>query len=59
MLLKSEWLWNQYEDKGNDQQTPEEATYLSLIHISNTKEVISNANDSIIEDWMKRLIYKY
>ena len=21
MLLKSEWLWNQYEDKGNDQQT--------------------------------------
>ena len=27
MLLKSEWLWNQYEDKGNDQQTPEEATY--------------------------------
>ena len=27
MLLKSEWLWNQYEDKGNAQQTPEEATY--------------------------------
>lgn len=27
MLLKSEWLWNQYEDKGNEQQTPEEATY--------------------------------
>ncbi len=27
MLLKSEWLWHQYEDKGNDQQTPEEATY--------------------------------
>lgn len=26
---------------------------------TNTKEVISNANDSIIEDWMKRLIYKY
>ena len=26
MLLKSEWLWYQYEDKGNDQQTPEEAT---------------------------------
>ena len=26
---------------------------------ANTKEVISNANDSIIEDWMKRLIYKY
>lgn len=27
MLLKSEWLWNQYEDKQNDQQTPEESTY--------------------------------
>ena len=26
---------------------------------ANTKEVISNANDSIIEDWMKRLIYRY
>ena len=26
---------------------------------ANTKEIISNANDSIIEDWMKRLIYKY
>lgn len=26
---------------------------------SYTKEVISNANDSIIEDWMKRLIYQY
>lgn len=27
MLLKSEWLWNQYEDKGADKQTPEESTY--------------------------------
>ncbi len=27
MLLKSEWLWYQYEDKGNDKQTPEESTY--------------------------------
>ncbi len=27
MLLKSEWLWYQYEDKGHDQQTPDEATY--------------------------------
>ena len=27
MLLKSEWLWFQYEDKGNDKQTPEESTY--------------------------------
>ena len=24
-----------------------------------TKEIILNANDSIIEDWMKRIIYKY
>lgn len=27
MLLKSEWLWYQYEDKGNEKQTPEESTY--------------------------------
>jgi len=27
MLLKSEWLWYQYEDKGQDAQTPVEATY--------------------------------
>ena len=27
MLLKSEWLWYQYQDKGNQTQTPEEATY--------------------------------
>ena len=27
MLLKSEWLWHQYEDKGNEAQTPEESTY--------------------------------
>ncbi len=27
MLLKSEWLWHQYEDKGNEVQTAEESTY--------------------------------
>ncbi len=27
MLYKSEWLWHQYEDKGNDAPTPEESTY--------------------------------
>lgn len=27
MLLKSEWLWYQHEDKGVDAQTPEESTY--------------------------------
>ena len=27
MLLKSEWLWYQYEEKGNVSQTPEESTY--------------------------------
>ncbi|MBQ9277126.1 MAG: hypothetical protein IJ224_00680 [Lachnospiraceae bacterium] len=27
MLLKSEWLWNQYTEKGNVKQTPEESTY--------------------------------
>lgn len=27
MLYKSEWLWYQYEDKGNEKQTAEESTY--------------------------------
>ncbi|MBQ9609245.1 MAG: hypothetical protein IJV15_07370 [Lachnospiraceae bacterium] len=27
MLLKSEWLWHQYADKGAEKQTPEESTY--------------------------------
>ena len=27
MLLKSEWLWHQFEDKGADAQTEQEATY--------------------------------
>lgn len=27
MLLKSEWLWYQYEDKGKEQQSVEEGTY--------------------------------
>lgn len=27
MLYKSEWLWNQYEEKGRDAQSPEEVTY--------------------------------
>lgn len=27
MLLKSEWLWYQYEDKGAEKQTTEESTY--------------------------------
>ena len=27
MIYKSEWLWNQYLDKGVDKQTPEERTY--------------------------------
>lgn len=27
MLCKSEWLWNQYADKGHEKQTPEECTY--------------------------------
>lgn len=27
MLCKGEWLWNQYMEKGNDAQSPEEVTY--------------------------------
>ena len=46
MLLKSEWLWNQYEDKGNDQQTPEEATYSVVCLIKVVEKLLDRKGGS-------------
>ncbi len=46
MLLKSEWLWYQYEDKGNDQQTPEEATYSVVCLIKVVEKLLERKGGS-------------
>lgn len=45
MLLKSEWLWYQYEDKGTDKQTPEESTY-SVVCLIKVVEKLLDKKDS-------------
>lgn len=46
MLLKSEWLWYQYEDKGNDEQTPEEATYSVVCLIKVVEKLLDRKGGS-------------
>ena len=45
MLLKSEWLWNQYEEKGRDIQEPEEVTY-SVACLVKVVEVYLSRNNA-------------
>ncbi len=45
MLLKSEWLWNQYEEKGRDVQEPEEVTY-SVACLVKVVEVYLSRNNA-------------
>ena len=40
MLLKSEWLWNQYNSKGTSEQSPQEATYAVVCLIKATEKLI-------------------
>ena len=40
MLLKSEWLWYQYEDKGAESQTPLEATYSVICLIKAVEKLL-------------------
>lgn len=46
MLLKSEWLWYQYEDKGKEQQTPEEATYSVVCLIKVVEKLLDRKGGS-------------
>ncbi len=45
MLYKSEWLWNQYSEKGKDAQSPEEVTY-SVACLVKVVEIFLNRNSS-------------
>ena len=40
MLLKSEWLWHQYQSKGHSEQTPQEATYSVVCLVKATEKLI-------------------
>lgn len=46
MLLKSEWLWNQYRDKGADSQTPEEGTYSVVCLIKVVEKLLDRKGTS-------------
>ena len=47
MLLKSEWLWYQYEDKGEGQQTPLEATYSCVCLIKAIEKLIDRKTGGV------------
>ncbi len=40
MLLKSEWLWNQHNTKGQSEQTPQEATYSVVCLVKATEKLL-------------------
>jgi hypothetical protein len=46
MLFKSEWLWHQYQDKGNDVQTPEESTYSVVCLIKVVERLLDRKSGS-------------
>ncbi len=46
MLLKSEWLWYQYEDKSAQQQTQEEATYSVVCLIKVVEKLLDRKGGS-------------
>jgi hypothetical protein len=46
MLCKSEWLWNQYEEKGRDAQSPEEVTYSVACLVKAVEIYLSRNNAS-------------
>lgn len=46
MLLKSEWLWNQHQDKGIELQSPEEATYSVVCLIKVVEKLLDRKGGS-------------
>ncbi len=44
MLYKSEWLWNQYEERGRDTQSPEEVTYSVACLVKAVELYLSRGN---------------
>lgn len=49
MLLKSEWLWYQYEDKGADVQTPLECTYSVVCLIKAIEKLLDKKGSGSIK----------
>ena len=47
MLLKSEWLWNQYNSKGTSEQSPQEATYAVVCLIKATEKLIDKRTGGV------------
>ena len=46
MLLKSEWMWHQYSEKGNVKQTPEESTYSVVCLIKVVEKLLDKKGGS-------------
>lgn len=49
MICKSEWLWHQFEEKGNDKPTEEEVTY-SVACLIKVVETLIVRKDNIVAD---------
>jgi hypothetical protein len=47
MLLKSEWLWHQYENKGHSEQTPLEATYSVVCLVKAAEKLIDKKGGGV------------
>jgi hypothetical protein len=47
MLLKSEWLWHQHDTKGQDEQSPQEATYSVVCLIKATEKLLDKKGSGV------------
>ena len=50
MLCKSEWLWNQHEEKGLERPTPEECTYSVACLIKVVELLVVRKNKSVVTE---------
>ena len=49
MLLKSEWLWHQHEDKGTDAQTEQEATYSVVCLVKAVEKLLDKKGGTAVK----------
>ena len=49
MLLKSEWLWHQHEDKGTDAQTEQEATYSVICLVKAVEKLLDKKGGTAVK----------
>lgn len=50
MLCKSEWLWNQYKDKGKEKRTEEECTYSVACLIKVVEIMIARKDKKVVSE---------